>query len=69
MPDDEWNDILAGGNHLANFLIGRLGGGFAAAFPPTMEPKDALEAMGDTEAYDVWCCWSAMMRFRDRPRS
>jgi hypothetical protein len=58
-------DILIGGNHLANVLIGRLGGNFSTRFPPTMAHNDALEGIRDVEIYDVWCCWAAIMRARD----
>jgi hypothetical protein len=57
-------DVLIGGNHLANYLIGKLGGGFASEYPPTMSPLEVLEKL-DNDVYDVWCGWAAIMRFRD----
>jgi hypothetical protein len=57
-------DALIGGNHLANFLIGKLGGDFASRFPPTMPSGEVLEALPN-DVYDVWCCWAALMRLRD----
>ena len=56
---------LTGGNHIASQLVERLGGGFAERFPPDMAHIDALEAIGATVEYDMWCCWSAMMQVRD----
>jgi hypothetical protein len=61
----DWTAVLVGGNHLANFLIGRLGGSFANNYPPDTAPADAIARMKDNEAYDVWVCWAAIMRARD----
>lgn len=55
------NEILVGGNHLANFLIGKLGGSFSADFPPTCDPQIAMKSM-PSDVYDVWVCWAAIMR-------
>lgn len=63
---NDWTAVMVGGNHLANFLIGKLGGGFASQFPPTMEPPAVLAAVKDNDIYDVWVCWAAIMRARDR---
>jgi hypothetical protein len=60
----QWLDVLIGGNHLASFLIGKLGGDFAVRFPPTMPVEQAVEAIDDTDVLDVWICWSAIMRAR-----
>jgi len=57
-------EVLTGGNHLANFLIGKRGGGFATLYPPDTEPLKALELLGAGDAYDVWCCWAAIMKLR-----
>jgi hypothetical protein len=58
------NLVMVGGNHLANVLIGRLGGGFAAKFPPDLDHEIALRKLGATDEYDVWCCWAAIMTAR-----
>jgi len=56
--------VMVGGNHLANVLIGKLGGGFADRYPPSMDAHDALEAIGANDEYEVWCCWRAIMQAR-----
>jgi hypothetical protein len=58
------NLTMLGGNHLANVLIGRLGGGFAAQYPPDLDHEIALRKLGATDEYDVWCCWAAIMTAR-----
>ena len=55
---------MVGGNHLANVLIGKIGAGFAEKFPPDMEQEDALRILCATDTYEVWCCWTAIMRAR-----
>ena len=57
------NDIMVGGNHLANFLIGKLGPSFSADFPPS---ADAAKVAGKmpSDVFDVWVCWAAIMRAR-----
>lgn len=57
--------VLTGGNHLANVLVHSLGPGFSEHFPPTMASEAVLEALGACDTYDVWCCWAAIMRWRD----
>ena len=54
---------MVGGNHLANELIGKLGGGFATRYPPSMSEQDALHQLGPQ--YDCWTCWSCIMRARE----
>lgn len=61
----QFNDVMVGGNHLASCLIGSLGGGFAAKFPPSMNSTDALHAIVSISTYDVWCCWKSIMNARD----
>ena len=56
--------VLTGGNHLAKLLVHKLGPDFAERCPPDMDPQDALHFLHATPEYDVWCCWSAIMRFR-----
>lgn len=60
--------VLVGGNHLATVLIGWLGPDFSYRFTPYMDADAArekiIEAYG-TNAYDVWCCWRAIMLARD----
>ncbi len=56
--------VLVGGNHLANILIGKLGGAFASKYPPEMEPEDALRMLCATDEYDIWCCWRSIMLAR-----
>jgi hypothetical protein len=55
---------MVGGNHLATVLIGKLGAGFAEEFPPDLDQELALRMLCATDTYDVWCCWSAIMRAR-----
>ena len=54
-----------GGNHLANVLIQLLGPDFPSRFPPHLDPNAALERIGaGSHAFDVWCCWAAIMNSR-----
>ena len=63
--DEAFGMCLTGGNHIASVLISRLGGDFSSKYPKTMPYEEALQAIGAGDTYDVWCCWSAMMRARD----
>jgi hypothetical protein len=65
MTDAQWDDVLIGGNHLANYLIGKLGGGFGLRFSPRTPPDEARAAFNNDDVFDVWCCWAAIMRTRD----
>jgi hypothetical protein len=56
--------VLVGGNHLASVLIDWLGPDFAYTFPPTADHGDVRAKMGGN-AYEVWCCWAAIMRARN----
>lgn len=58
-------NMLIGGNHLANVLIGKLGASFSEVWPFDMDHEDALRTLCATDEYEVWCCWSAMMRARE----
>lgn len=53
---------MVGGNHLANHLIGHLGGDFAMRYPPSTNEQDAQHQLGSQ--YDCWTCWAAIMRAR-----
>ena len=53
--------IMIGGNHLANVLVGMLGGGFAKDYPIEL---DAINDFVPREAYDIWVCWRAIMLSR-----
>ncbi len=55
-------DVLVGGNHLANILIGRLGGDFSTHWQPTMHWESARESIVDEDTFDVWVAWAAIMR-------
>ncbi len=55
--------VMVGGNHLANYLIGNLGAGFATEWPPHSKPAKVRKALSAND-YDVWCCWAAIMRAR-----
>jgi hypothetical protein len=55
---------MTGGNHLANVLIGKLGGAFHERYPVGADHDAVLEAMGYGDTYEVWCCWNAIMRAR-----
>lgn len=55
---------MIGGNHLANVLIKNLGATFPERTPYDMAPDDALRIICATDNYDIWCCWSALMRAR-----
>ncbi len=52
------DDVLIGGNHLAGILG-------AGHLPHTVDAVDALEYYGAGDAYDIWCCWRAIMNLRD----
>ena len=56
---------LVGGNHIASVLIGRLGGGFAGALSPDASHEFARSRIPDLDTYEIWCCWSAIMRARE----
>jgi hypothetical protein len=56
---------LTGGNHIANLLIDHIGAGFADRLPPDTDHEMALRQLGVTDNYELWCCWSAIMRARD----
>lgn len=55
---------MVGGNHLAGVLVDRLGPGFAEHLEPDTPHEIALHALKATLNYEVWCCWSAIMRAR-----
>ena len=57
--------MLVGGNHLASYLIGRLGAGFADDLPPHTPHDEARARIRSQDDYEVWCCWSAIMRARN----
>src|SRR3990167_6130191 len=57
--------IEVGGNHLANILIGKLGGNFASEYPPDLDQESALRRLCATDTYDVWTCWAAIMRAKE----
>lgn len=52
---------MIGGNHLANVLVERLGGGFAKEYPPDGESPGYGE---DSQTIDIWHCWASIMRAR-----
>ena len=56
---DAADKVLVGGNHLASLLIGRMGGG---EWP---EDGASVREKYGVETYDAWCCWKAIMEFRD----
>lgn len=60
--------MMVGGNHIASVLIGTLGGGFHNDYPADMDHGKAhtklARAGRNQDTYEVWCCWSAMMRAR-----
>lgn len=56
---------LTGGNHIATVLIGRLGGGFAGPLSPDASHEFARARIADQDTYEIWCCWSALMRARE----
>lgn len=66
-PDIEAMDaieqIMVGGNHLASYLVGNLGGDFATHYPPDAKVSKVRKALSAND-YDVWCCWAAIMRAR-----
>lgn len=59
-----FNMFLTGGNHLASLLIGNLGPGFADEYPFNADPNEVREKMGYCDSYEIWCCWSALMKAR-----
>lgn len=56
---------MVGGNHLASVLVGNLGPGFALRYPPDTDHEMALRGICATDNYEIWCCWSAIMRARE----
>lgn len=48
--------VMLGGNHLAIHLDDPL--------PPDTGPHEALEIMGASVEFDIWCCWAAIMKAR-----
>lgn len=61
--------VTIGGNHLASALIQWLGAA-DSEFPPYGTPHAEAEATilahgHDTNYYDCWCCWKAIMEARD----
>lgn len=61
------NLCMAGGNHLANYLIGAVGAGFVDDYPSGSKHEDISAAFGpqNNRDYEVWCCWDAIMRARN----
>jgi hypothetical protein len=60
--------VMVGGNHLASILINCDGGDFAKRFPPYDDPDTFKEKFLGPQSYDIWICWSAIMRARDVSR-
>lgn len=56
---------MVGGNHIAGLLVQKLGPDFADKYPPNLDPESALRMLCATDEYELWCCWSAIMRARD----
>jgi hypothetical protein len=67
MTDDSLEELLTGGNHLASVLVGRLGAG-KDGFPSYSQSIEAASLRLSDENLDLWICWRAIMRFRDRAR-
>jgi hypothetical protein len=61
----QMDSVITGGNHLTNYLIRHLGAEFAEKWPPTMRSLEVLSQLHSGDHFDVWCAWSAIMRFRD----
>jgi hypothetical protein len=61
---DALNRCMIGGNHIANILIGTLGGGFADEYPFDASHEDVLWKLGAGDTYEAWCCWAAIMKAR-----
>ena len=57
---------MIGGNHLAHILIKNLGAGFCDRYPFNAGHEEVLEKLGVGDNYDVWCCWSQIMKARDK---
>lgn len=56
--------VMIGGNHLASMLLNWLGAG-EEKFPPSTSTLDeARKAIDDTNLYDGWVCWRAIMLAR-----
>ncbi len=62
---DDMRRLMTGGNHLASALIGWLGA-TEKKFPPYKTSHEAARLIiVDLNKYDAWCCWKAIMEFRD----
>lgn len=55
---------MVGGNHLANILLGKLGGDFHGKYPATLTPDEGLQLIGSNDQYDAWSCWREIILTR-----
>ena len=61
---DALEKVLIGGNHAANYLLGKMTPEDLDKLPPKTPPIIALHQL-DNDVYDVWCCWASVMTARE----